>query len=243
MKLRMLKSSTVAELRANIETNLDCYRTGNFGYIFSDYSRFFDCEIQIDESKFGELIPDNSSTSEVHNCKVMLEVLGTLSPYMARDERLWTYMTHSLLLDYSRERWKIPGDDEKAIKHIATHFFVKDKRGIERDNAASRLWWQATLCSRVKDLALEDALNCLLHESDVRAGIIERPTTSQCINVFCALVKKLHELYLTNRDAIHRDVFRPLMKQLNLHGGIKLLNAMEEAEIMDFINKNIVVPT
>ena len=195
MKLRMLKMLKVNELRSNIEMNLDLYRSGNFDFVFADYSSYFECAIDIQESLFDSLIPDNANASEVANCKLMLEALGELSPYMARDERMWVYLTHSCLLNYTRQRWAIPADDEKAVKYIATHFFAKDKRAIERDNAASRLWWQATLCSRVKDLALEDSLQALLHDTDVRASIIERPTTSQCLNVFSAIMKKLHESY------------------------------------------------
>lgn len=239
MKLRMLKSSKVNDLRSNIENNLEFYRSGNFDFIFADYSSYFECDLEIDESHFSELIPDNANASEVSNCKLMFNALGSLSPYLARDERLWVYLTHSYLLEYTRVRWRIPEDDEKAVKFIATHFFAKDKRGVERDNAASRLWWQATLCSRVKDLALDDSLQALLHDTDVRASIIERPTTSQCLNVFCAIMKKLHESYVGDKKIIHRDAFRPLMKKLNLYGGIKLLNAMEESEIMKFIDDSI----
>jgi len=239
MKLRMLKASKINELRSNIENNLDLYRSGNFDFIFADYSSYFECDIEILENHFGELIPDNANSSEVTNCKLMLNALGNISPYLARDERLWVYLTHSDLLDYTRQRWSIPVDDEKAVKFIATHFFAKDKRAIERDNSASRLWWQATLCSRVKDLKLEDSLQCLLYDTDVRASIIERPTTSQCLNVFSAIMKKLHESYVGDKKIIHRDAFRPLMKKLNLHGGIKLLNALEESEIMKFIDDAI----
>jgi hypothetical protein len=219
MKLRILKASVLSELRRSIENNLDLYRAGDFNGIVEDYCSYFECDLEIDQTLYGSLLPDNTNISEVTNCKIMLNVLGGLSPYMARDERLWTYLTHSNMLQYARSRWSIPEDDESAIKHIALHFFAKDKRGIERDNAASRLWWQATLFNRVKDIDLEESLKCLLHDTDVRASIIERPTTSQCINVFCAIIKKLHESYKSDKKLINRHSFRPLMKGLNLHGG------------------------
>lgn len=232
----MLKASVLNDLRSNIENNIDCYKTGNFNSIVDDYGNYFEFEIDLDETLFGTLLPDNTSASEITNCKIMLAALGGLSPYLARDERLWAYLTHSHLLNYTRIRWGVPEESEVAVKHIATHFFAKDRRGIERDNAASRLWWQAALCDRVKDLDLQDSLQCLLHDTDVRASIIERPTTSQCINVFCAIIKKLHESYKGDKKLINRHRFRPLMKALNLYGGIKLLNAMEESDIIKFID-------
>lgn len=232
----MFKASVLSELRRNIENNLDLYRKGNFNHVVEDDCNYFECEFHLDETIWPALVPDNDNVSEITNCKIMLKALGGLSPYLARDERLWSYLTHSHLLEYTRLRWSIPGNDEDAIKYIATHFFAKDKRGIERDNAASRLWWQATLCNRVKDITLEESLQCLLHDTDVRASIIERPTTSQCINVFCAIIKKLHESYKGDKKLINRHRFRPLMKALNLYGGIKLLNAMDEDDIIKFID-------
>ena len=37
----------------------------------------------------------------------------------------------------------------------------------------------ATICSKVNGLPLEQSLTAFLHQSDVRANIVERPTTSQ----------------------------------------------------------------
>jgi hypothetical protein len=45
-----------------------------------------------------------------------------------------------------------------AVGHVRAHFFAKEQRQIERDNAASRLWWMAHLCRRVKELDLSDTL-------------------------------------------------------------------------------------
>ena len=56
-----------------------------------------------------------------------------MTPYLARDARIWCYLTHTYLLEYSRNRWPIPADDEKAVKHIVSHFFTKGVRGFERD--------------------------------------------------------------------------------------------------------------
>jgi len=224
MKLRMMKFNKVSDLRNSIEENLNIYRSGNFDHITADYSSYFELDLEIYEDLFTELIPNNESSSEVANSKLMLKAMGVLSPYLAKDERLWVYLTHSFLLDYTRTRWVIPEDNNEAVKHIETHFFARSGRDFERNNASSRLWWLATLCSRVKDLNLDDSLNCLLHNSDVRASIVERPTTSQCLNVFSALIKKFHESYLGEKKLFDRDVYRPLMKDINLYGGTTVRN-------------------
>lgn len=239
MKANFLKSAKVRELLSTIEENLEFYRSGNFDFLISDTACHFETNLDIDEAKLASMTSDKNDLKEVENCTLMYQAMGSISHYLARDERLWTYLCHTLLLNYTRTRWPIPEEDEKAIKHIKTHFFCIGARGIERDNAASRLWWQASLCSRADGISLEDALTCVLHQSDVRASIIERPTTSQNIRVFSAVLKKLHESYKSNQELFERIRFRSIMKELNLIGGVKLLAAMPESSITQILDQCI----
>ena len=163
--------------------------------------------------------------------------MGKLSPYMARDERLWIYLSHTAMLEYTRKRWPIPTDDEKAIQHIRNHIFIVGARGFERDNSASRLWWMAALCSRVSGMSLKQSLTCLLYQYDVRANIIERPTTSQSTQIFSAVLKKLHDSYKGNKTLFQREKFRSVMKELNLRGGVRLLGALPEHEISSILDE------
>ena len=71
-------------------------------------------------------------------------------------------------------------------------------------------------------MSLVDALTCFLYASDVRANIVERPTTCQNVNVFSAILKKLDASYKSDKVLFQRSVFRPFMKKLNLIGGVKL---------------------
>src|SRR3546814_4359590 len=96
-------------------------------------------------------MPSGADDFEVENCLAVHEYLEALSPYEARDERLWSYLTHTSMLQYTRARWPIPSDDDKAVPHIETHFFARTNRQIERDNAVSRLWWMAHLCTKSEE--------------------------------------------------------------------------------------------
>jgi hypothetical protein len=156
---------------------------------------------------------------------------GSLTPYEARDERLWSYYTHTHGLPYSRARWPIPNDDVAAAKHIHQHFFAKDKRQVERDNALSRLWWMAHLCARVSGLTLEQALAAFLFKTDVRANLIERPTSSQTVSVFSAVITKLHQSLEGDRALFERARFRQLMRGINAVGGYRLLEFLETQEM------------
>jgi len=236
MKANFLKAIKVQELESKVAENLDAYRTGNFDFLIPDSSCYFESTLEIDEAKLAAIKCDKNNLNEVENCVLMFQAMGNISHYLARDQRLWVYLTHTVLLSYTRARWPIPEDDEKAVKHIKSHFFCIGARGIERDNSASRLWWLASLCNRASDISFEDALTCFLHQSDVRANIVERPTTAQNVHVFSAILKKLHESYKSNKELFERERFRALMKELNLVGGIKLLAALPEVKIMQILD-------
>lgn len=232
MKSRYLKSATMEELRQNVPNNLERYRSGSFEYLGTDFSNWFEGAFDFDENQLCSLhVPDTSEQHDEEDCAVCYRALSELSPYEARDERFWAYLTHTLLLDYTRKRWPIPEDETSAIGHIRTHFFARDKRQIERDNAASRLWWMARLCQRVSGIPLEECLEVLLYRSDVRANIIERPTVSLNSVVFGAIIRKLHSSYKGQKRLFDRVCFRGLMRRINSIGGVKLLDCMNEQQL------------
>lgn len=236
MKMRLFKAATVKELIDHISENLDIYRSGAFDYLKVDSTNYFEISLDADEDKLSLIDCEGNDDKEVENCIVMYKAMGDLTNYLARDERLWVYLTHTFLLPYTIKRWPIPNDDTKAVKHIRNHFFVVGARGYERDNSASRLWWMASLCNRVDGLSLEKALSCLLHQYDVRASIIERPTTSQSIPVFSAILRRLSESFDGDRSLFERERFRSAMRNLNLVGGTKLLGAMDDKDIEKVID-------
>lgn len=191
----------------------------------------------LDTEKLANLVrPDDHELYDIDNCQICYASMHGLTPYEARDERLWAYMTHTFMLQYARTRWPIPTDTVTAVAHVRTHFFAKDQRQIERNNAASRLWWMAHLCDRVRGLQLSDSLRAFLYRTDVRASIIERPTVSQNLNVFSAIIRKLQESYSSHRRLFERTTFRRLMQEINSIGGVQVLDTMTEAQIADIID-------
>jgi hypothetical protein len=239
MKVRLIKAAKIAELQRAVEGNLHLYREGAFDFLASDSTSYFELDCEIDEQQLSTVACTKDDHKEIANCKAMHNAFINLTPYLARDERLWIYLTHTHLLEYSRTRWPIPEGDGQAAEHIKKHFFVSGSRGFERENAASRLWWMAYLCNRVSGLSLDESLEALLYQTDVRANIIERPTTSLSPHVFSAILKKFHASYKGDKKLYDRDVYRPLMKQLNLKGGVKLLEAMDESSIEKIIDESL----
>lgn len=246
MKMRLLKIDRLRELESNIASNLQKYRSGDFEELEDDQFCFHELENEIDESILGQIecsdgfYHGGQDENEAKNCVLLYESLNGLSLYNARDERLWVYLLHTKMLEYARKRWPMPDDNENAVKHIMTHYFIKGSRGFERDNAISRLWWMASVCSRVTEFPLEDVLTYFLEQYDVRANIIERPTTSQNINVFSVIISKLETSYKTDKKLFNREFFREFMKELNLAGGTKLLASLEINTIEQIVNDCII---
>jgi hypothetical protein len=232
MKVRFLRDATLAALRSAIQANLDLYRSGDFSFLGLDSAQYHELPVEAKEGALANLkMPAGDEFYEVENCIAVHDYLSGLSPYEARDERLWCHLTHTEMLDYARARWPIPNDDEKAVSHIETHFFARTNRQVERDNAASRLWWMAHLCTRVDGVPQAQALEAFLYRADVRANIIERPTVAQSTHVFAVILKGLVGSTAGTKALFNRGTFRKVMVELNSVGGFKLLDALPEAEV------------
>lgn len=235
--LALFRHSAVLQLYKDIGANLSRYREGNFEFLTEDPSRLIESKCQIDEDRLLDVHCSPEDANEAACCLAVADGLNGVTPYLARDERVWVRLTHIELLHYSRTRWPIPNKDEAAITHIQKHFFARSARGIERDNAASRLWWMATVASKVEGLKAADALEALLFQSDVRANIIERPSTSQNTALLSALVIQLHKSLQSDQALFERKRFRSLMKQLNLNGGVKLLDVLGVDDLQEMVGE------
>ena len=86
-------------------------------------------------------------------------------------------------------------------------------------------------------MPLERALKVFLHQTDVRANIVERPTTAQNINVLSSVLQKLGDSYEGDKGLYERERFRGMMKELNLQGGTKLLEVLEPREVDRIVNR------
>jgi hypothetical protein len=238
-EIQLLKSNTINHLFNSVPENLDRYRSGSFGDLLHDSSLFIKSSFQLAEEKSMDVKCTESDFNEVGCCLALADSLVGVTPYLARDERLWTRLCHFEFLEYARARWKIPQDDHKAIKHIRTHFFARGARGIERDNAISRLWWMVAVCSKVRTLSLESSLKSFLYQSDVRANIIERPSTAQNPNILSEIISKLHQSYMDDKSLFEREKFRKLMKKINIEGGTRLLEVVDNSDISILIDNSI----
>jgi hypothetical protein len=206
--------------------------------LLGDPSYTIDSDIQFDEKSVAKLkAPSGSELFEVENCMAVFKAFPNLTPANAADSRLWILLAHTYFLDHARARWAIPTPDKEAIEFIDLHYFDKGgRRGLERNNAVSRLWWMAYLCARVPKIPLQESLRYLLHKSDVRQQIVERPSTSQSIAIFSAILGLLGKSFKKDKSLFERKAFRTLMTKLNGLGGYRLLDVLDQSSIEGILN-------
>lgn len=233
--LSYLKQEAVDSLRDSIEANLELYRSGNFKHLVEDDAIVLNGDILIDEFLLNGM-HCNGGDRDVENSLLVSQSIEGLTPYLARDERIWVYLTHTILLNYTRDRWPIPEDDNDAINYISAHFFSKGIRGVMRTNSVARLWWAVHLSNKVDGLSLEESLNTLLYKKDVRSAIAERPAISRSSVIFSSVIKVMNESYNTEeKELFNRKVNRGSMKELNFIAGARLLQGMQEEEVLDIV--------
>jgi hypothetical protein len=225
MSIKLLKKEVFNKLFDNIESNLDKYRNGDFNDLVSNKSYYKFSELNVDINLLSNIV--GGQENDIDNCLLMFNAIDGLSPSLARDKRLWSYLTHTHLFNYTKERWPIPEDDTEAIASIKNHFFILGPRDFERNNAASRLWWSTFICKRV-NIDTKKILKVLLYRPDARNQLIDRTTTALSTHLFEAILEKMIDSYegdqkfLTGRHSHNR----PFMREVNTLGGFNLLNAL-----------------
>jgi hypothetical protein len=247
IKPRFVKHSVMKDLRGKIRANLKKYQSGNFAELLEPANvnhLYFELGAgEIDLSAFSKLQPPQSGDlREAHNARVVFEALKGISQYQARDERLWVYLCHTVGLDHIRKRHKkiLEKDPEKAAAEIEKTFFVTGGlRGFERNNALARLWSYGAIASRNKSVPINKTLEVFLYQTDVRAQIVERPTTFVNPSVFSAAMrfmdvqyrkKKTRDFFFNRKEGVE-PVYRQLFAKVNEVGGVMLLGAMPPKEL------------
>lgn len=256
-RLKILKEKKMEILRASVPKNLGRYQSKSPKWeeilgpednayvthveVQDNYSRCFG------DDDFSAVLTERGRRGEERTkfmkqeparCEAIFDALK-LTPQQAADERIWVYLTHFVFWNYSRARWPLPDDnDEKKIQSVDAHFFVPSLRGMVRDNAISRLWWMAHICTGL-DHNRRDALDALLLQEDARKEVIERASFCRSKRVFNSIMKFMILSCKGNQQLHERLNFRKFTVCLNRIGGIRVLEAMPKNKLEDEIRKII----
>ena len=159
--------------------------------------------------------------------------LAGMSPSLATDGLMWTWMTHFKLHAYSIQRWRQQGT---LINRIKKHWFVMNEAGaLRQDNTAGRTWWIA---------------HTAIKSAEASAGAFDR---EEAIRHFANYPRQYHNMMDSNfsrHPLLCAELLRALMteakgisaigsdqiwKKMNLDAGVLLLDAMPREEIRGII--------
>ena len=204
----------------------------------------FPYEQKFPKGQSGMTLPDDikliNSTKDKHfdfeNSIILYENLDGITPAIASDPRLWTYLTHATFWDYMRSRWPIEGMGENRSPQgrIIDRFFL-DGSNLETltRNGISRLWWFAHLTVDDESSNKYELLEVLLERQDIATGILERAIGSHR-NTRLAILR-----FLKDKQSLRRneDETRVFLKYINLSGGVRNLTGLKQAELMVLFEK------
>ena len=241
MPLKMFRSSnSLKKLEENISKNINKYREGDFTD-FLDGEHYQILDKNFSEGVLAALKNANGPEHDLDNSLLLWNKLK-ISPRIARDPRFWVVLTHGCCLRYVRTRWPFSGDEIEDIKVIKKHFLTEGARGIDRDNAVSRLWMSSYVASK-PSLDMELALKVLLYKTDFRENLIGRPSVMQSLNTLDAvmatakriLIDDENESFFSRKDG--KGPYRRWLEELNLEGGTTLLDAMNKKDLQALVDR------
>jgi Family of unknown function (DUF6339) len=259
-ELKYFSESILAELKADVPTNIERYRETGFDDQASSNGWSIGLSaVEVDTDELANLDPTGGSAAEARNSLIVFNALKGMTPALATEERVWTRLTHFECLQYARERWPIKAEpkeksgflgdltgankkaaeERKSVHHqnvrqIETHYFARGRTGYRDDNAVSRLWWNSFIALRVDPSDQAGVLNELLRTADIRSNLVERPMLSNRAHLLRGIIDTMRnspEVYGTE------TTFREFMKAINLRGSGVLFESLSEKETAQILAK------
>ena len=169
--------------------------------------------------------------SDKDNVLTVFNALSDMSAAHATDERLWSTLAIKHLSSYCRARWPLP-TGEKIGGHIISHWLCQSSnRSRTRNNAISRLWWMGFMIAQLENWQQKQVVEVLFNNSDYRAQIIERNSSSSAPIVISTILAITSEAFLKGLP-YNRESFREFMKQVNFYAARTNLAALNQPQLI-----------
>jgi len=188
----------------------------------------------------AELVPpNNEQLNDAMNAVALHRGLPNLSRLQASDARLWTRLAHETFWDYMRLRWPVEkySDREKSARFVLQRYFVprSESRALLRHGIA-RLWWGASLTIDQRRENAYELTSVLYSRLDIAQTILER-ALGRTRNVLIAFLDfiRTNEKQLAGDEG--RSTIRQLAIQLNLLGGVVVLDGLSEKDSRDILER------
>lgn len=179
------------------------------------------------EIKTGKISLEPRPSDDFENSKKIFTLLKDLDLVQANDRRIWVSLTHTYFFEYTKSRWGVTAStSDDAIKD-RFHFEGSGLRA-RNQNAIARLWWAARLTYDANRKDPFELTGVLLEKQDFYQNLIDRKlsTYKDALNGFL-------EFYRKNNQIDLKFEMRKLFKGMNAIGGVRILAALNQAEVLD----------
>ena len=189
----------------------------------------------------NDMNTDEKNKSDIVNTRFIYEALKTLSPLVATNGYLWSYLCHTKYKKYVIARWiKNPEDEDKhegTVKTIQKRFFCSsNKKDIMRMNAISRLWWAGYLTYDKNHSDPYHLTKTLFTGQQICADILDTPF---CGNktIITGILLAIEQYKDEVAENINSELVRKCIKYFRRYAAVTNVDFLSETEIQNIIFK------
>ena len=189
----------------------------------------------------NDMNTDEKNKSDIVNTRFIYEALKTLSPLVATNGYLWSYLCHTKYKKYVIARWiKNPEDEDKhegTVKTIQKRFFCSsNKKDIMRMNAISRLWWAGYLTYDKNHSDPYHLTQILFTGQQICADILDTPF---CGNktIITGILLAIEQYKGEVAENINSELVRKCIKYFRRYAAVTNVDFLSETEIQNIIFK------
>lgn len=189
----------------------------------------------------NDMNTDEKNKSDIVNTRFIYEALKALSPLVATNGYLWSYLCHTKYKKYVIARWiKNPEDEDKhegTVKTIQKRFFCSsNKKDIMRMNAISRLWWAGYLTYDKNHSDPYHLTQILFTGQQICADILDTPF---CGNktIITGILLAIEQYKGEVTENINSELVRKCIKYFRRYAAVTNVDFLSETEIQNIIFK------
>lgn len=232
-KLLYVGQQTADFLADNVEKHIDRYTVSGFEDLESSGDWRIPLSISADLTSLKDLIPENGREAEIHNSLTVGRALASLTPALARENRIWVRLSHIEALEYTRERWVHGASEEKISNLIRIHFFASTWTQCRDDHSISRLWWNHRIATMLTPNDPEKALNLILLSADIRMHLVERSRSGMRMPLARAIIRALN-----NDESLKPGKnFNKFMQRMNKNAAGRQIEVWSDREIDQLLER------
>lgn len=239
MRIQFLKEAALERLKTNIEANIEKYSEESNAWIYEYFDGedpFLEYKKEVGEIKLN-MSAEKPETTDIENAKILYLALKDIDNSQASDERLWAGLAHGQLWKYARYRCKTLESKISADSIKSNYFFKQNPHRAVIRNVIARLWWVGRLTYDENNKA-DPFYAIQWFSGDFHSKVTSLFSSNFSSNIHITLAYLKAVIEIENKgEKVNREVYRELVKYLNMIGGTFILDYLSEDEIKTKIVK------